>query len=179
VRRIRYGVATSLDGYIADSNGDFDWIVIDSEIDFSKIATQFDTYLMGRRTFEQWIKGPGAPDAAVWVFSRTMRPDDYPGVTVIADDAERHIRALRTQPGRDIALYGGGQLFRHLLELGQVDAIELAVIPVLLGGGVPFLPAPAVRRRLKLTRNHLYPTTGIVLLEYDIEAQQGDEQRAD
>lgn len=169
MRRIRYGVAASLDGFIAGPNGEYDWITIDPEIDFSEFAAQFDTYLMGRRTYEQWAKGPGTAGAAVWVFSRTLQPEDHSGVTVISADVEGHIRELRAQPGKDIALYGGGELFRTLLEFDQVDTVEIAVIPILLGGGVPLLPSPAVRRRLKLTNHRLYETTGMVLLEYDIE----------
>jgi dihydrofolate reductase len=76
---------------------------------------------------------------------------------------------LRTKPGKDIALFGGGELFRSLLAAGLVDQVGVSLIPVLLGGGIPFLPSPAVRATLKLRKHRIYEKTGTVGLEYDIE----------
>ena len=75
---------------------------------------------------------------------------------------------LRAQTGKDIALFGGGELFRSLLAAGLVDEIGVAVVPVLLGGGIPLLPAPAGRATLVLKKHRLYAKTGTVSLEYDI-----------
>ena len=166
MRRIRYQVASSLDGYISGPHGEHDWIVMDPEIDFKSIFSEFDTLLMGRRTFEG--AGETFPGMKVIVFSRTLRQEAYPGVTIVLDRLKETIDALRGQPGRDIWLFGGGQLFQSLLALGCVDTVELAVIPVLLGGGRPFLPAPAVRRSLALTGQRVYTKSGIVLLTYDV-----------
>jgi dihydrofolate reductase len=83
-------------------------------------------------------------------------------------DAEPVVRALREKPGKDIAVFGGGELFRSLLGAGLVDRVEVGVIPVLLGGGIPLLPAPAERAKLKLVKHHLYEKTGIVRLEYEV-----------
>ena len=103
------------------------------------------------------------------VFSRTLRQDDHPKVTVVSDDPEKVLTDLRGQPGKDIWLFGGGSLFRSLLDLRQVDAVEVAVVPVLFGGASRFLEPPARRARLKLTDSHVYPKTGTVLLEYAVE----------
>ena len=73
-----------------------------------------------------------------------MKPADYPQLT-ISDDAERTVAELRATPGKDIALFGGGELFRSLLHAGLVDEVGVSVIPVLLGGGIPLLPPPAAR----------------------------------
>ena len=75
---------------------------------------------------------------------------------------------LRKQPGKDISLFGGGELFRSLLAANLVDEVGVALIPVLLGGGVPLLPSPADRARLKLKKHRVYEKTGTVGLEYDI-----------
>ena len=170
MRRIRYGVAASLDGFIAGPGGEYDWIPMDPEIDFAEMAARFDTLLMGRRTYEVAVANgsAGMPGMEVWVFSRTLRPGDHPGVTVVADGVEERLNELRARPGKDVALYGGGELFRSLLEMGQVDSVEVAVVPVLLGGGIPLLPAPAARRTLSLTRHRVYGRTGTVLLEYAV-----------
>jgi dihydrofolate reductase len=73
-----------------------------------------------------------------------------------------------TQSGKDIALFGGGELFRSLLAAGLVDELHFNVIPVLLGGGIPMLPPPANRGRLKLKKHRVYEKTGTVGLEYAV-----------
>src|SRR5262249_14687349 len=170
MRRIRYQVATSLDGYIAGPKGEADWIIMDPDIDFRALYAQFDACLIGRRTFEGMARGkrkPGAmPGMKTLVFSRTLRQRDYPKVTIVAEKAEETLTALRAESEKDIWLFGGGLLFRSLLDAGLVDTVEVAVMPVLLGGGIPLLPPPAKAAKLKLTGHKLYPKTGIVLLEY-------------
>jgi dihydrofolate reductase len=172
MREIRYGVAASLDGYIAGPNGEYDWIPMDPDIDFGAMMSRYDTYLMGRKTYEMSVASQDAgwpsSESEIWVVSRTMRPEDHPGVTVVSDGIVERLAELRSRPGKDIWLFGGGELFRGLLELGEVDAVEVAILPVLLGGGIPFLPAPAVRRQLELVSHRVYPKTGTVLLDYRV-----------
>jgi dihydrofolate reductase len=167
MKRIRYLVAASLDGYIAGPNGEFDWIVQDPEIDFGAMFAQFDTFLMGRRTFEAMAGGPEIKGKVV-VFSRTLRPEDHPQVTIVAGKEREVVEALRREPGKDIWLFGGGELFRSLLDMGLVDTVEVAIIPILLGGGIPLVPPPAPRTKLRLTGRRVYEDTGIVSLQYDV-----------
>jgi dihydrofolate reductase len=171
MRRICYQVAMSLDGYIAGPNGEFDWIVMDPEIDFGEIFNRFDTLLMGRRTFEAArAMGEGSmPGKKIVVVSKTMRPEDHPDLTILGADLADGLTRLKAEPGKDIWLFGGGSLFRSLLDLGMVDTVEAAVIPVLLGGGAPFLPPRGERTRLTLSRSRIYQSTGIVLLEYTVD----------
>lgn len=171
MRLVRFGGAMSLDGYIAGPEGGYDWIVMDPDFDFSQHMTQFDTFLIGRKTFEAMQKigsdAQAPPGIQNVIFSRTLRPSHYPHV-VISDDAVRFVTELRERPGKDIALFGGGELFRSLLAAGLVDRVEMAIIPVLLGGGIPFLPPPAARTVLRLRKHRLYEKTGTLLVEYDI-----------
>jgi dihydrofolate reductase len=174
VRRLRYQVATSLDGYIAGPHGEFDWIVMDPDIDFAALFAQFDTVVMGRKTFLVTLQqgGNGAmPGLDVVVFSRTLRPADYPAVSIVNSDPAENVRSLKARSGKDIWLFGGGELFRTLLEAGVVDTVEAAVIPVLLGDGIPMLPSPASQTKLSLSGHRLYPKSGIVLLEYAVSGQ--------
>src|SRR5919198_490914 len=152
MRRVRYAVAASLDGYIAGPNGEADWIIMDPAIDFDAIWSQFDTLLIGRRTFEVMASGGDAstPGMKTFVFSRTLRQADYPNVTIVREGVEETVTALKRQTGKDIWLFGGGSLFRTLAAAGCVDMVEVAVMPVLLGGGIPLLPVPADRIRLEL-----------------------------
>ena len=171
MRHVIYGGAMSLDGYIAGPNGECDWIVMDPEIDFAGMNARFDTFLIGRKTFEAMVQMGSdiqpAPGIQNIVFSRTLKPSDHPHLTISAD-AERVAAELRTKPGKDIALFGGGELFRSLLAAGLVDGVEVSLIPVLLGGGIPLLPFPAPRATLRLRKHPVYEKTGTVGLEYDI-----------
>lgn len=171
MRLVRYGGAMSLDGYIAGPGGEYDWIVNDPDIDFSAMMARFDTFLIGRKTFMTMVQAgndkPFSKEIHYIVLSRTLNPSDYPHVDV-RSEAEHVVRELRSKPGKDIALYGGGELFRSLLKAGLVDRIEIAVVPVLLGGGIPMLPPPAARATLRLRKQRLYEKSGIVSLEYDI-----------
>jgi dihydrofolate reductase len=159
-----------LDGYIAGPEGEADWIVPDPDFDFLALFSQFDTVLLGRRTYEM-TQSPGAPPwppgIGVYVFSRTLRQHDHPRVTIVDDHVEDVLAALRAKPGKDIWLFGGASLFRSLLDARLVDTVEVAVIPLLLGGGIPLLPPPAKQTTLKLI-GYNASRTGIVTLEYAV-----------
>lgn len=171
MRQVRYSVAMSLDGYIAGPDGEFDWIVMDPDIDFQALMNRFDTIVMGRRTYESTMsigEGPSMRGMKVVVVSCTLRPADHPDVTIIGDGWEVAVSRLRGESGKDIWLFGGGILFRSMLHARLVDVVEVAVIPVLLGGGRPMLEPPVGPARLKLTGSRVYHKSGIVLLEYGV-----------
>lgn len=171
MRKIRYSVAMSLDGFIAGPNGEADWIVSDPDIDFAALFEQFDTFLVGRGTFEK-MAGAGStqtPGIKTYVFSRTLRQQDHPAVTIVSENAHEFVAGLRAEPGKDIWLFGGGALFNSLLQHKLVDTVEVAIIPVLLGEGIPLLPPPTEQTKLKLTNHKIYKKTGIVSLQYAIE----------
>jgi dihydrofolate reductase len=168
MRRVRYQVACSLDGYIAGPDDTFDWITPEPTFDFDALYAQFDTLLMGRRTYEiVRDSGQDFGGREVIVASRSLEDDAHPGIEIVSQGLEERIREMRGVPGRDIWLYGGGELFAQVLAWNLVDTVEPAIIPILLGGGVPFLPSPAVRRRLSLASHQAYPS-GMVLLVYQV-----------
>jgi len=170
MRRVRYSVAMSLDGYLAGPHDEIDWITNDSDVDFVGLAAQFDAMVMGRKTYE-FARARGAsvrmPGVTPYVFSRTLQQSQCPDVTV-SEDASGTVSRLKREQGKDIWLFGGGSLFRSLLDLGLVDAIEVAIIPVLLGGGVPLLSSGGARAGLRFVRHRLYASTGRMWLEYEV-----------
>ncbi|MGH7586595.1 MAG: dihydrofolate reductase family protein [Gemmatimonadales bacterium] len=145
---------------------------MDPDIDFEAVFAQFDTFIMGRRTFE--VAGTGGGSSAsggkTFVFSRTLRREDHPHFTIIPDVSPATVDPTRAQAVKDIWLFGGGELFRSFLDAGLVDTVEVAVIPVLLGDGLPLLPHPARHAKLTLTGHRIYET-GIVLLDYGVKGE--------
>jgi dihydrofolate reductase len=168
VRRIRYRVAMSLDGYIAGPNGEPGWIVMDPDVDFASVWAQFDTILVGRKTFDEMVRAGRTrmPGVETYVVSHSLKHGKHPGVTIINDKLEQTVTSLRSKTGKDIWLFGGGELFRSLLDVGLVDTVEVAVMPVLLGSGIPLLPGGA-QQKLRLSGHRVY-RTGIIGLEYEL-----------
>jgi dihydrofolate reductase len=178
-RRLRYHVAVSLDGFIAGPDGEYDWIVADPSIDFAALFKEFDTAVMGRKTHEVVIAqgGIGAmPGLDVIVFSRTLPAATHKGVRITNEDPREVVTALKAKKGGDIWLFGGGALFRSLLDAGLVDTVEVAVIPVLLGAGIPLLP-PGNATKLVLTDQKTLKASGIVALAYSVPGGVGPPPR--
>lgn len=168
-RRIRYQLACSLDGYIAGPRDEIDWLPMDPDIDFDDLYGQFDTLLMGRRTYETLPAGlPGLDRKRIIVYSRTLRQEDHPKVNIRREVDAAELDALRSSPGKDIWLFGGGELFRTFLELGYIDTVESAIVPILLGEGRPMLPSLSFRTKLQLKGARTFPKSGIVWLTYEV-----------
>ena len=171
MRQLRYSVAASLDGYIAGPDGEFDWIVVDPEIDFAAMYAGFSALVMGRKSYDVYLATGGGvgPPLPVHVCSRTRPEGNRDGVTVVRD-AVAGVRALKSAAdGKPLWLWGGGELFRTLAEAGLVDGVDVAIIPILLGGGLPLLPVPGPRLPLVLRSHRLYAASGTLFLEYDVK----------
>lgn len=170
MRRLRYNCAASLDGFIADPDGGYGWIVEDASIDFEALFAEFDTFVMGRKTWEVMAaQGDANPlrDKRVIVASRTLEATAHPGVTIVRDDIAGQVAALKAEPGgRDIWLFGGSELAGQLLAAGLVDRIEVALMPVLLTRGIPLLPPGAPQRLARVSARDL--ASGIQMLVFDV-----------
>ncbi|MGD2113853.1 MAG: dihydrofolate reductase family protein [Acidobacteriota bacterium] len=176
MRPVRYNVAASLDGFIAGPEGEYDWIPHDPEVDFGALFARVDTVLLGRRSWElvrELESAPWSSETRVYVFSRTLGPGEPPGVTVVRERAGDVVAGLRAESGDgEIWLFGGGGLFASLLASGQVDRVEVTVVPVLLGEGVPLLPPGVPRTGLELVDTRRYPS-GMVTLSYRVPGASG------
>ena len=141
MRKLTFGVACSLDNYIARADGSVDWLLWSKDAQAVTAAhwKGVDTVLMGRKTYETALRqgaGGGMPGMQTYVFSRSLDAPAQTGVEILPVDAEEFVRDLKQRPGRDISLMGGGELAAGLLDGDLVDEIVLNVHPVLLGSGV-------------------------------------------
>lgn len=169
-RRLRYSVAMSLDGFIATEDGGYDWIPPADDIDFVAFLAGIDALVMGRGTYETMLAQDDAlaafKDQDIFVVSTTLTGEDHPQVTVLADGVS-DVAELKRREGKDIWLFGGGVLFRSMLSAKLVDRVELAVIPRLLGSGIPVVPGVDEMAGLDLHSSEHF-ASGIVLLKYDV-----------
>ncbi len=162
MRKVIYGVACSLDGYLAGPNGEIDWLhwSKDAESVMAAFWPRVDTMIMGRKTYEVGLAMGGGSvtmpgiDAA-YVFSRTLGKGAVKAkrAHLVTTDAGAFIRELKAKPGKDICLWGGGEFASSLLEQGLVDEIGLNIHPILLGSGVPTFLRLNARVPLRLAEN--------------------------
>lgn len=153
MRKVTYGAAVSLDGYIAGRNEAMDWLrwSDDAAAIMRESWKGVDTMLIGRKTFDfgQRSGGGGPSGIKTYLFSRTMT-EAPAGAELVREDAAGFVRTLKESEGGDIILMGGGELAAVLIEAGLVDDIGLGVHPLLLGGGAPMFPEMALRIELEL-----------------------------
>lgn len=168
MRLVTFGVANSLDNFIARADGAVDWLVWDDEI--AAISREFwktiDTVLMGRKTYEVAVaSGSGAyPGAKNFVFSRTLKQPLSKKVEVIAQDAVEFVRKLKSESGKGICIIGGGDLARALLQARLIDQIGVNIQPVLLGSGTPLFYEMQQQLDLELLESQVLKNGGVYLL---------------
>jgi dihydrofolate reductase len=169
MRQLVYSVATSLDGFIAGPKGEFDWIVQDPTMDFGEIFRGFDTLVMGRQSYESMLREGHSPKEfgmKAFVGSTTLDPAQHRDVTIVSSRLDATVAELKRASGKEIWLFGGGTTFRGLLDAGLVDRVEVSIIPVLLGSGIPLVPAGR-RWPLQFKDSRTFPS-GIVSLTYRV-----------
>ena len=180
MRKVVYSLTNSLDNFIARQDGGADWILMDEEMmeEFPKMMEVFDTVLMGRKSYDVAYAQSHHQDPSqgeegfmgmkTYVFSRTMKQNPGGDVELVSGDAGEFVRQLKSQPGKDIWLFGGGELAASLLNENLVDEINLAVQPVLLGAGIPLFPGIGKQLDLQLVDSKTYKN-GIVSLTYRVK----------
>ena len=184
--RLVYSAITSLDGYIADASGNFDWAAPDHDVHafVNDRERPIGTYLYGRRMYEvmrYWADAPTSPDeseiehdyAQIWraaekiVYSTTLEAVATPGTRLERSFDPDRVRALKNDAAADLSI-GGAHLAAQALAAGLVDECHLFLNPVVVGGGTSALP-DGVRLDLKLLDTHRFGN-GVVYLRYAVRA---------
>ncbi len=146
-RKVALYLGMSLDGYIADVRGGVDWMVGDNpeyagDLGYAQFLQQVDTILMGGTTYRQVTEELSPrewpyPGLHCHVFTHRDAVSQE-GITFHCGDAEAVVRELLAQPGKDIWVCGGADLAGQLFKAGLIDQLQISILPVLLGGGIPF-----------------------------------------
>jgi dihydrofolate reductase len=182
VARLIYAAITSLDGYIADENGSFDWAAPDEELHgfVNDLQRPVGTYLYGRRMYEVmagWEHAGTFADqrpvmkdfAGLWqaadkiVYSRTLQEVATDRTRLVRDFDPDGVRRLKAELDRDLTI-GGPALAAEAFRAGLVDECQLFLMPIVVGGGTASLPS-RVRIGLELDDEHRFGS-GVVYLRY-------------
>ena len=166
MRKLRYYVACSVDGFIAHTDGTIEGLG-GRETDFDFVATlqAFDVVLMGRKTYElsRRLGHSTNPNKANYVFSRTMKESPDQNVTIVSEQAIELVRALKQETGKAIWLCGGAELATTLLAEHLLDEIILKVNPILFGSGIPLFSREVEQTELELIESKTYRNSYLVL----------------
>ena len=173
MRRVILGAAMTLDGYIARPDGSVDFLPAPgAEVAqaMSDLFARIDTVVFGRKTLDaSRAHGLGDPPKGNWttyVFSRSLSPGARDGMVFVNDSPGEFVRRLREQPGEDIFHMGGGELARAFLEADLVDVLDLGIVPVLLGEGIPLFPGGFPQTKFTLVESKAH-SNGVVSLRYE------------
>ncbi|HYB95717.1 MAG TPA: dihydrofolate reductase family protein [Vicinamibacterales bacterium] len=158
MRKVIYGGACSLDGYLADRHGGIDWLHWSRDVEqiMARSWAETDTMVMGRKTWDFAMAAggggemPGVKINRTYVCSRTLTSIAAKDTELVSGDAGEFVRRLKQQPGKNIIVMSGGNLAASLLQAGVVDEIGMNIHPVLLGAGVPAFLDPGPRINLEL-----------------------------
>jgi dihydrofolate reductase len=173
MRKVTFGVANSLDNFIAREDDGVDWLLWSDEV--ASLSAEFwktiDTVVMGRKTYEVALRGgtTAYPGVRNIVFSRILTTDPNKTVEFVAEDAAAFVRDLKQQDGKGICVMGGGELAHSLFEAGMIDELVVNIHPVLLGSGLPLFFPMSQQINLELLDCKLLPH-GCVLLTYRVKA---------
>ena len=173
---LRYYVAASLDGFIATRDGGVAWLDPFNDADFGYTAflAEIGTVVLGRATYDQVLSFGDWPYGGKrgYVVTSTTLADPPDGVEAHHGDLRGLATHLRAEGDKDIWVVGGGRTAAGFLAAGALDRIELFVMPVLLGAGIPFLPEGPRAADLTLLASEAGPL-GVVKLTYSVDTEFG------
>ncbi|MGB4968476.1 MAG: dihydrofolate reductase family protein [Saprospiraceae bacterium] len=173
-RNVILYIASSLDGYIATSEGDLSFLssVQDENEDYgySAFIKTIDTVIMGRKTYD-WVMNHAQEfphlEKTVYIITRTARPAKG-NIQFYTGELKHLIHELKSNPGKNIFIDGGAEIVNILLKDGLIDELIISVIPTLLGDGIKLFKTGCPRQILKLKKIERYPTE-LIQLHYIVK----------
>lgn len=179
MRKIILNLAVSLDGYIEGPNGEYDWCIMDDDMNFSGFLNSIDTIFFGRRSYEvfkQYTPLPTAPQSEQEIYTLTQAKKKYvfsyvlnaaadPSVTIINSPFHDYVTTLKQQPGKDIWLFGGANLITSFANASLIDEYQLSIHPIILGAGKPLFTDILRRIPLTLKQSQTF-RSGVTQLSY-------------
>jgi dihydrofolate reductase len=171
-RKVKVYIAASLDGYIAHSDGDIDWLDSvarpDEDYGYAAFIETIDTVIMGRKTYEKVLSfGGDFPHAGrdCYVLTRTKRVSDGQ-VHFFSGPADELLDQIQRKPGKDIFIDGGSEAIDLFREKGLIDSYTVSIIPILIGEGIPLFKESNKELPLKLVEATTFDS-GLVQLTYE------------
>lgn len=174
MRKIILYIATSLDGYIADSTGDLEWLTAfsnpeNSDYGYGDFYSGIQTLIMGRKTYQS-VVDMNIPwpytDKKTYVLSQREMAGVQTDVELLSQNYIEKVRELQREYGRDIWLVGGGEIASLFLKENLVDTMILTTIPTLLGSGIPLFTSVQNKSNWKVT-NLTRHANGVVTTQYE------------
>jgi dihydrofolate reductase len=166
-------MAMSLDGYIARENGDASWInnamSPNEDYGFEDFMSRIGAYILGANTYREITKsGVTGGDDTVPTYVVTHRNDLKTGrnTYLYSGDLTELVKKVKAETEKDIWLFGGGDLTTQFINLNLVEELNITVVPVLIGGDVPFFGKVVEQKNLILLGNKTYEKSGMVALRY-------------
>lgn len=164
-------IATSLDGYIARTDGGIDWLSIveraGEDYGYAAFYESVDAVVMGSKTYELCLSFSAwpYPGKKAFVFTQRNLTSDREDVVFVSPDVRKAQTEFKTQGLEKIWLVGGGALTGSFLQQGLIDEFIISVIPIILGDGIPLFPALSSETQLELVGSASYPS-GLVQMHY-------------
>ncbi|PHJ56893.1 deaminase/reductase [Nostoc linckia z18] len=164
-------IATSLDGYIARSNGEIDWLSMfeaqEEDYGYAAFYQSIDAIVLGSKTYElglsfdQWPY----PDKKSFVFTQRHFKCDRNDVVFISDPVNYALSSIEAEGFKNIWLVGGGALINSFLKHSLIDEYIISIIPIILGDGVRLFPPPTPEEKLEMMNSKQYPS-GLIQVHY-------------
>ena len=167
MRQVILFIATSLDGYIARTDGGIDWLFTDQDYGYAAFSAGIDTVIMGRKTYEKSLSFGGFPYTGkeCYVFTRNPNRGSDDRVVFLEDDPAELVRRLRSTEGKNIWLVGGADLIRDFVLKDLIDTYVVSIHPIILGAGIPLFQSPLPSHHLVLHDTTTF-NSGLVQLTY-------------
>lgn len=164
-------IAVSLDGYIASRSGDLSWLndvmVQGEDYGFEETMKRTGIFVMGANTYKEMLKsGMAGGKERTYVITKEKDLRKGSRTELYDGDLKELAERVKSETDKDIYIWGGGDVITQFIDLDLLDELHLAVIPVLLGDGVPLFGKLSKSKKLKLAACKQFEKSGITLLRY-------------